>query len=120
MLFRETVRTDRQRFAEMSGGPQVRATIGLMPHPRVFPVVLIRVAAKLHSLGLRRLAGAVALINMFIFRSEERRGGKECVSTCRSRRSPYQYTNKKNISNRTKRDVMTVKTHSNQTMQPQI
>src|SRR3546814_12077237 len=27
-------------------------------------------------------------------RSEERRVGKECVSTCRSRWSPYHYTNK--------------------------
>src|SRR3546814_20070857 len=29
-------------------------------------------------------------------RSEERRVGKECVSTCRSRWSPYQYKKKKN------------------------
>src|SRR3546814_12459699 len=29
-------------------------------------------------------------------RSEERRVGKECVSTCRSRWSPYPYKNKKN------------------------
>src|SRR3546814_19517490 len=28
------------------------------------------------------------------YRSEERRGGKECVSTCRSRWSPYHYKNK--------------------------
>src|SRR3546814_12723787 len=28
------------------------------------------------------------------FRSEERRVGKECVSTCRSRWSPYHYKNK--------------------------
>src|SRR3546814_19638062 len=28
-------------------------------------------------------------------RSEERRVGKECVSTCRSRSSPYTYTKKK-------------------------
>src|SRR3546814_19737649 len=28
-----------------------------------------------------------------IFRSEERRVGKECVSTCRSRWSPYHYKN---------------------------
>lgn len=70
MLFMETVRADRQRFAEMSGGPQSRATIGLTFHPRVFPVVLIRIAAKLHSLGLRRMASAVALINMLLFRIE--------------------------------------------------
>src|SRR3546814_18085486 len=31
-------------------------------------------------------------------RSEERRVGKECVSTCRSRWSPYHYKNKHNIN----------------------
>src|SRR3546814_16677043 len=37
------------------------------------------------------------LINHVILcgRSEERRVGKECVSTCRSRWSPYHYKNKK-------------------------
>ena len=70
MLFRETVRTDLQRFAEMSKGPLSKATIGLLFHPRVFPVVLIRLAAKLHSLGLGRMANTVALINMMIFRIE--------------------------------------------------
>src|SRR3546814_4145728 len=30
-------------------------------------------------------------------RSEERRVGKECVSTCRSRRSPYRQKKKENI-----------------------
>src|SRR3546814_16760057 len=33
-------------------------------------------------------------------RSEERRVGKECVSTCRSRWSPYHYKKKKNIQNK--------------------
>src|SRR3546814_1944543 len=38
---------------------------------------------------IRTEAGAeVALVTQT--RSEERRGGKECVSTCRSRWSPYQ------------------------------
>src|SRR3546814_17272332 len=32
-------------------------------------------------------------------RSEERRGGKECVSTCRCRWSPYHYNKKKNKEN---------------------
>src|SRR3546814_12791388 len=31
-------------------------------------------------------------------RSEERRVGKECVSTCRSRWSPYHYKNKEDYS----------------------
>src|SRR3546814_13104732 len=34
----------------------------------------------------------------FIARSEERRVGKECVSTCRSRWSPYYYKKKTNIT----------------------
>src|SRR3546814_7162213 len=38
----------------------------------------------------RRLEVDAALV-----RSEERRVGKECVSTCRSRWSPYHYTKKK-------------------------
>src|SRR3546814_14253980 len=33
----------------------------------------------------------------FIKRSEERRVGKECVSTCRSRWSPYHYKKKKTL-----------------------
>src|SRR3546814_16320404 len=42
---------------------------------------------------------AVLILVLFVpsltLRSEERRVGKECVSTCRSRWSPYHYKNKK-------------------------
>src|SRR3546814_12311061 len=41
--------------------------------------------------GLERVAG----IEPAYSRSEERRVGKECVSTCRSRWSPYLYKKKK-------------------------
>src|SRR3546814_21062173 len=34
----------------------------------------------------------------FTNRSEERRVGKECVSTCRTRWSPYHYKNKQNCN----------------------
>src|SRR3546814_15672142 len=34
-------------------------------------------------------AAAMALSSVSVIRSEERRVGKECVSTCRSRWSPY-------------------------------
>src|SRR3546814_12410979 len=34
-------------------------------------------------------AGTIAPARVFIMRSEERRVGKECVRTCRSRWSPY-------------------------------
>src|SRR3546814_1748508 len=43
------------------------------------------------GLGLTRAA-------MLHERSEERRVGKECVSTCRSRWSPYHYKKKTNIN----------------------
>src|SRR3546814_15981204 len=43
-------------------------------------------------------------------RSEERRVGKECVSTCRSRWSPYPY--KKKVSNRHTYDTKTNDTHT--------
>src|SRR3546814_19582682 len=39
-------------------------------------------------------AGARIIIVAVTARSEERRVGKECVSTCRSRWSPYHLTNK--------------------------
>src|SRR3546814_11151285 len=35
-----------------------------------------------------------------VYRSEERRVGKECVSTCRSRWSPYHYKKNKNNKNK--------------------
>src|SRR3546814_20875128 len=40
-------------------------------------------------------------------RSEERRVGKECVSTCRSRWSPYHYKKKKHRINKKTRDDRT-------------
>src|SRR3546814_14281150 len=42
------------------------------------------------------------LDNMRRQRSEERRVGKECVSTCRSRWSPYHYKTKTTIANKPK------------------
>src|SRR3546814_13704293 len=33
--------------------------------------------------------GHIGSVTLFVIRSEERRVGKECVSTCRSRWSPY-------------------------------
>src|SRR3546814_19049190 len=38
-------------------------------------------------------------------RSEERRVGKECVSTCRSRWSPYNTKKKKDISHKRKNEI---------------
>src|SRR3546814_11149453 len=46
---------------------------------------------------------ALVLCNIRIRRSEERRAGKECVSKCRSRWSPYNY--KKNKNKQTTRTI---------------
>src|SRR3546814_9462091 len=48
---------------------RVRSPIGLIPHARDARILALSVLAEI--------------------RSEERRVGKECVSTCRSRWSPY-------------------------------
>src|SRR3546814_2068552 len=45
------------------------------------------------SIALEKV-GLVQLVVQNVTRSEERRVGKECVSTCRSRWSPYHYTKK--------------------------
>src|SRR3546814_16942528 len=44
---------------------------------------------------LREIAAMIGEFQRQDRRSEERRVGKECVSTCRSRWSPYQYKKKK-------------------------
>src|SRR3546814_14732662 len=46
-------------------------------------------------LGRREGAGLEALVGVDVGRSEERRVGKECVSTCRSRWSTYHKKNKR-------------------------
>src|SRR3546814_19227236 len=43
----------------------------------------------LYSLSMAKDVPDAALLDDFVRRSEERRVGKECVSTCRSRWSPY-------------------------------
>src|SRR3546814_11594384 len=60
------------------------------------------------SSGAFLAQAARAMMDVAMIRSEERRVGKECVSTCRSRWSPYH--EKKNIENNSKnnqkQDVM--------------
>src|SRR3546814_5403402 len=63
-------------------------TCALPIFPRNMPPVRPRCFGRawlLRSCLLRRLSGYAAVK----LRSEERRVGKECVSTCRSRWSPY-------------------------------
>src|SRR3546814_12621846 len=69
-----------------------------------FSVSDVRVFAGRTSTGVRGIKLAKSgpdnndrVISMSILRSEERRVGKECVSTCRSRWSPYH--SKKNKPN---------------------
>src|SRR3546814_9380972 len=49
----------------------------------------IDIAAEVERLALRQRIDGVARFDRIDDRSEERRVGKECVSTCRSRWSPY-------------------------------
>src|SRR3546814_17506847 len=57
--------------------------------PRRHGVPAVRPAALAHGGGERRPRAGAA-------RSEERRGGKECVSTCSSRWAPSHYKIKRN------------------------
>src|SRR3546814_10429694 len=51
------------------------------------PISVRATSDAVEQLGCRRIV--VGVRNVAICRSEERRVGKECVSTCRSRWSPY-------------------------------
>src|SRR3546814_16192149 len=42
-----------------------------------------------HATVSRRISALEAALGLHLFRSEERRVGKECVRTCRTRWSPY-------------------------------
>src|SRR3546814_16571063 len=50
----------------------------------------------LSALGMAVLAASMQGVGVLSLRSEERRVGKECVSTCRSRWSPY-HSKKKTV-----------------------
>src|SRR3546814_12435059 len=65
-------------------------TIGVAGHPEGSP-----------DIAPAALEAALAWKNAFAERSEERRVGKECVSTCRSRWSPYHYKKNRRKSSTT-------------------
>src|SRR3546814_16779338 len=54
---------------------------------------------QLRAAGFEVRDEDVARLSPLLHRSEERRVGKECVSTCRSRWSPYHDTKKRNRGN---------------------
>src|SRR3546814_14320370 len=64
----------------------------LVVYREVFETILFYAAIWAQGNGGALLAGAAtaaSLLGLIAWRSEERRVGKECVSTCRSRWSPY-------------------------------
>src|SRR3546814_14067895 len=81
---RQTLGPQRDHAVDV-GLQRWRALIDLHPHPDIHPELAAQGGeARMHF--RRRAARESACL--WIFRSEERRGGKECVSTCRSRWSP--------------------------------
>src|SRR3546814_11902363 len=59
-------------------------------HAATLPLKGVRVTGSLHmTIQTAVLIETLKDIGADVRRSEERRVGKECVSTCRSRRSPY-------------------------------
>src|SRR3546814_16291060 len=72
------------------GAPPLRRT-GALPVPVDLAEAVDARRAKLRA----GLSQAPARIVDCVARSEERRVGKECVSTCRSRWSPYHYKKNK-------------------------
>src|SRR3546814_20864393 len=82
----------REGFAlECRALKRVRETLGftnvviMVPFCRT-PEEADRVLEEMAKNGLRRGENG---LQVYMMRSEERRVGKECVSTCRSRWSPY-------------------------------
>src|SRR3546814_18053654 len=64
-------------------------------HPGVVAAIALESMVKLFSLGAVAIFALYGLNDGIAdLRSEERRVGKECVSTCRSRWSPYPYKKK--------------------------
>src|SRR3546814_15411671 len=62
--------------------------------------------------GVRMLGTGGRVVGAHQLRSEERRVGKECVSTCRSRWSPYHY-NKKSYTHRIHISTVDAHQHTN-------
>src|SRR3546814_12612882 len=75
--------------ARRSNSSAAKATKQAMPLPNE------NAAASPHAAASAASTMPPRPVRAFDSRSDERRGGKECVSTCRSRWSPYHYKKKK-------------------------
>src|SRR3546814_11817466 len=78
-------------LASRSGDAGIRQNV-LAEEVGVNPGAMVRILDQAEAAGLleRRASAEDRRVNtVHILRSEERRVGKECVSTCRSRWSPY-------------------------------
>src|SRR3546814_13870762 len=74
---------ERETFDQLTAGHQTGQLYDI--HYRS----LLAKARPIHRMMAEEDHQLVQLIPSFLVRSEERRVGKECVSTCRSRWSPY-------------------------------
>jgi len=70
MDFFRIVRTDFDRFRELAGQPAGVGLLWAFINPRVAPVIGIRFACKLHSVGVSPLGKLVSLFNQIVFRVE--------------------------------------------------
>src|SRR3546814_16631871 len=83
-----------------SAGQRGRVAVGV---PAMMPIILLKAHVKGYTKKDGRYVkphetkapGAKQKLKAPQLRSEERRVGKECVSTCRSRWSPYHYKKKR-------------------------
>src|SRR3546814_19896628 len=88
------IMTPQERLVTMQEGATLDEAQALMHKHRLERVLIVNDAFE-----LRGLATVKDIVKN---RSEERRVGKECVSTCRSRWSPYhKKKNKTNITSKT-------------------
>src|SRR3546814_17672567 len=87
MAVNTTPRAWRRNHERAQRTKHVRAALGL--HPQLVAERENEIELWDRYLAETRYIGEVGLDAGPRFRSEERRVGKECVSTCRSRWSPY-------------------------------
>src|SRR3546814_16161386 len=76
----------------LAGKTELNATIltqSRFTTPEQFANIILRANPDGSAITLGDVARVELGAQSYLFRSEERRVGKECVSTCRSRWSPY-------------------------------